>query len=301
MNLIPKSAAPTGWGFVPVLAAGLMVSAGVLAQGERTPNGGAPQASSVEAAKVEEAKIEEAGLTLFDELGPLTELGVGRSLSVAGGGFGDAADLTVVLADALGVPVAEAEVRTDPAGGFAVEPLWPMTGIRGCDCDLPPAAWAFRTYEGALQALAGAVLTLTVEESTSGRVITALDVPVAAPKGIVGFVSDAAGCPRFRFTDDEDVYFRAVNTSLDDRFDVTLTTVRTAPFEIREEQPEGDVFAGQGASTLVRVWTGEESHLGGFVLQANTSGWPNNVQIFKEDGINSGVVEEDPACLVPPP
>ncbi|MEO1366673.1 MAG: hypothetical protein AAFX50_05820 [Acidobacteriota bacterium] len=296
MTRAAKPSALTRWSLVSLLAAGLAWPTWAQDQGEGARSG---------VALLEESAPEDAEqgptLGLADELGPTAELGVGRSLDIAGAGFEAAADLHLVLADAAGVPVVEAEVRTDAEGRFVEKELWPRTGIRGCDCDFPPAAYAFRTYEGALQALTGVVFTLTAREPASGRTVAVRDLTVAAPKGIVGFVSDATGCPRSRFADDEDVYFRAVNSSLDHRFDVTLTTARLAPLEMREEQPEGDTFDGHGPSTLVRVWAGSQSHLGEFILQVDASGWPHTIQIFKEDGINSGIVEDDPACLVPPP
>ncbi|MEO1086338.1 MAG: hypothetical protein AAFY88_19045 [Acidobacteriota bacterium] len=281
MALVSKSSERKIWILSLVLAAGLAWPASTAA--------------------VEAEADEGPTLSLADEIGPLSELGVGRSLEVSGTGFRPGADLTVVLTDALGVPVVEAGARIDAGGRFALRPMWPRTGILGCDCEMPPGAYNFKDYEDALQGLAGAVLTLAVAEPASGEVLVARDLPVVEPKGIVGFVADATGCPRFLFGDDEDVYFRAVGTSLEDRFDVVLTTASTAPKEFRKEQPEGDTFAAHGSSTLVRVWSGQESDLGGFIVQVNSTGWPYNVEIMKEDGINSGVVEEDPACMVPPP
>lgn len=152
---------------------------------------------------------------------PLAQLPVGEELYVSLSGAPASSPLEVRLYDQDGAQIRAEVVYTDAAGNSPPLWLWVETGVVGCDSCLAadPSAWLYATYADAETALVGQVLLVEVRTYPGGTVLASQTLPVIARPDELAYFSDAAGCPRQLFGQNEPIFltFRRPDPSLPQR------------------------------------------------------------------------------------
>jgi hypothetical protein len=111
------------------------------------------------------------------------------------------------LRDSDGTPIAEFTATSDAAGRIEPRVFWPRTGVWGCDLGVSVnnAFYQYQQFADAEDALAGQTLVLEAfrEDDT---LAASRNVPILSSPQEIAYFSDAAGCLRHHFRDDEHVY-----------------------------------------------------------------------------------------------
>lgn len=150
---------------------------------------------------------------------PIAKLLVGDHLAAGLTGGDPDADYVFELRDSDGFLVASAGARTNAAGGVADVLIWPTSGVVGCDLGADPDASVYRyeSFADAEEALDGLTLMLTVLED--GVAVAWEPVPIVYVERELVYFSDAAGCLRHTYPNDEDIHvsIRHPNRAMPDR------------------------------------------------------------------------------------
>ncbi len=252
------------------------------------------------ATRAAEAEPPPVTFELEDETGVISELEVGRSLFLRAGELSDRLDIVVTLVDENETDVLLA-ARLDASGRHEAILLWGATGIVGCDCGSKVGSHAYARFEHALEELVGRSLLVELRHA-SGEVVAEQSVDLVEPLRPIAYTADASGCPRFTFGDSEDLYVFVRGGELGEEvWSRLFLDGTTLPKDVRGETWQDEVFALTPPETRLLLWRAEDSFHGDLVPSIISSGWPFNVSVLLEDGINSGVVVQDHSCPLPPP
>ncbi|MEM7587503.1 MAG: hypothetical protein AAF560_29210 [Acidobacteriota bacterium] len=245
-----------------------------------------------------------ATFELEDEAGPISQLEIGRSLFVRSGELTQPHYVVVLLIDEDEIDRI-ASTAIDPAAGHQRLLLWGATGIVGCDCGSEAGPYAFARFEHAVEALAGRVVRVELQDA-AGEVIAAKSVPLVEPQRPIAHTADASGCPRFRFADGEELYLFVRGGRPGEEVSTRLVLGGTESAEdvplqdVRGEAWEAETYTLTPPETRILLWHIKLGFRGDLVPSTTSSDWPFEV-VFFEKHLNSGVVVQDHSCPPPPP
>lgn len=252
---------------------------------------------------------------------PISSLFIGSHLAAGLSGGQPSAGYTFRLRDADGLVIASVAADANAAGEVPAVPLWAYTGVVGCDLGVvaDPALYLFASFTDAEDVLGGTTLQLEALDE-DGVAVAFRSLPVLATPHEVPYFSDAAGCRRSHFPNDEDVYVsfyhpqQAVATR-------ALYLVGQPAGGLQIGDPVADVRSGKppqiftlppaGTPAKVKVWVSGATFAGQFALLSRPAGEavPDTfvqdtdtvVEMFGDTsntGLNVGVNSCN--CIVPP-
>ncbi|MEM6793849.1 MAG: hypothetical protein AAF725_07685 [Acidobacteriota bacterium] len=148
--------------------------------------------------------------------------------------------------------------------------------------------------------LLGRALAVEVRDEV-GALIAARDFRVIASLDPLGYPGEASGCPRFRFSDPEDIYLFVRGGHPGTKAWAYLQPREDEPLEEDPSSPPGDVFELTPPLTRWTLWLGEESSPGNSSFLTKLIEWPDDVELSSSyDMINPGLVILDHSCPSPP-
>lgn len=125
----------------------------------------------------------------------------------------------MLLLDEASTVIASRDLATDREGNVAThEPLWPRTGVVGCDDDVvvDPTSYTFSTFDDAEAHLDGRRFRVEVRDLETEDVIAQHPLPVTRETSTpIFYFADGRGCPRSSIQDNESLYLAAHGLSGD--------------------------------------------------------------------------------------
>ena len=218
-------------------------------------------------------------LTLSNPQGPIQSLEIGDDFYVSVSGLAPGQSVILTLSDDFGRSVEQLTGKADALGNIESVPLWPWTGVVGCDEGVvsDPAAYRFVDFNQADAFLQGRVFTVTVHDGNENLLVSRT-LPLVSTGAPRHFYSDAAGCPRLDIdrSRGEDLYLTVQN--------VDLTQQHMAIFLVDAQQPPGPnseildvrfpfqgsnpqvIPQGSGRSWTQLLWTAADSRPGPYIV-----------------------------------